>query len=266
MNFKNIWTGNWENAFHGLRHPMESYTKSDSNFGIGDNYEWLRECRHEVAYSYLPGIYEDEDFENIDDWLADNGELRFGKNAGEYVYIGKNDLDLAQRMIKAGTPNDKFLRQIFVSVDITAPLYWWKEMDTYKIGTTANSTSTMHKLTSTPITIDCFEIDDFCPKLLLYPGDDIKEPFGTEHMANLIVTYMEELRQKYLETKNIRYWKELIRWLPEGWLQTRTWTANYSILRNIYHWRKDHKLSEWHQFCDWIKKLPYANELLIFEN
>jgi hypothetical protein len=122
--FTNTWTGNWENAFHGLRHPMESYARSDSDFGIGDCDTWLESCRNEAAYSYCPDGREDENWDEVDEWLAKNGELRFGKYAGEYAYIGKNDLDLAQRMIKAGTPNDKFLRQIFVSVDITAPLYW----------------------------------------------------------------------------------------------------------------------------------------------
>ena len=272
MKFERTWTGNWENAFHGLRHPMESYARSDSDFGIGDCDTWLESCRNEVAYSYCPDGHEDENWGEIDEWLAENGELRFGKYAGEYAYIGKNDLDLAQRMIKAGTPNDKFLRQIFVSVDITAPLYWWKEMDTYKVGTTANSTSTMHKLASTPITIDCFETDDYCSikqDLNMEKEDDPNQKFIIPQdniIENILIPYLENLRQKFLETKDMRYWKELIRWLPESWLQTRTWTANYSILRNIYHWRKNHKLTEWHSFCDYIKTLPYANELVLFEN
>lgn len=260
MKFEQVWTGNWENAFHGLRHPMESYARSDSDFGIGDCDAWLESCRNEVAYSYCPEGHEDENWEEIDEWLAKNGELRFGKYAGEYAYIGKNDLDLAQRMIKAGTPNDKFLRQIFVSIDITGPLYWWKELDTYKVGTTANSTSTMHKLASTPITLKCFEIDDLNEWMELN-GQPLN--YGFEN----IIKYCEDLRQKYLETKDIRYWKELIRWLPESWLQTRTWTADYSVLRNIYHWRKNHKLTEWHQFCDFIvNKLPYGKELIEFDN
>ena len=124
MKFENSWTGNWENAFRGLRHPLESYARSDSDFGIGDCDAWLESCRNEVAYSYCSEGHEDKNWEETDEWLAKNGELRFGKHAGEYAYIGKNDLGLAQRMIKAGSPNDKFLRQIFVSVDITAPLYW----------------------------------------------------------------------------------------------------------------------------------------------
>ena len=142
-------------------------------------------------------------------------------------------------------------------------------MDTYKVGTVADSTSTMHKLSSTPITIDCFEIDDYEPELVTEKtpkdGSFYRDNIADEIEENLI-PFLEKLRLIYLETKDERYWKELIRWLPEGWLQTRTWTANYSVLRNIYHWRKDHRLTEWHTFCNWIKTLPYANELILFEN
>lgn len=165
----------------------------------------------------------------------------------EYT-IGSNDMGLAQRLINGGTEHRKFLRQIFVSVDITAPLYWWKEMDTYKVGTTANSTSTMHKLASQPISIECFETNDL--------HTDIVNP-------SIIIDICENLRKKYNETKDKRYWRELIRWLPEGWLQTRTWTANYEVLRNIYHQRQNHKLIEWHDFCHWVESLPYAKELII---
>ena len=282
MKFEHSWTGNWENAFRGLRHPLESYAKSDSYFGIADCDAWFESCRNEATYTYLPNDYGDEDLKKINEWLEKNGELRFGKYAGEYAYIGKNDLDLAQRMIKAGSPNDKFLRQIFVSVDITAPLYWWKEMDTYKVGTTANSTSTMHKLASTPITLDCFEIDNYNPDLIFEEGMDdsgdtewpyecrLGDYIGTnETNAYFLETWigmLESLRRKYLETKDKRYWKELIRWLPEGWKQTRTWTADYAVLRNIIHWRQGHKLTEWHQFVDWCRTLPYADELLFYEN
>ena len=127
MKFEKTWTGNWENAFRGLRHPMESYAKSDSDFGIGCNDLWLDGVANNVIYSYIDNWKNekiDPDKYEISEWLHRNGDLRFRKYAGEYAYIGHNDLDLAQRMIKAGTPNDKFLRQIFVSVDITAPLYW----------------------------------------------------------------------------------------------------------------------------------------------
>ena len=275
MKFDKTWTGNWENAFRGLRHPLESYAKSDSDFGIAENEIWLEECANEVIYSYNE---DPEDMSAEREELYNKGILYWGKNSAEYAFIGKNDMDLAQRMIKAGAPNDKFLRQIFVSVDITAPLYWWKEMDTYKVATVANSTSTMHKLAATPITIDCFETDD------LADGDlTIGNYNCLKFMYNQIIDDCELLRQKHLEfvnkAKNASseeeketfqkqakiYWKELIRWLPESWLQTRTWTANYSTLRNIIHWREGHRLSEWHQFIEWCHTLPYSSELLFYE-
>ena len=239
MKFERSATYNWENAFHGLRHPFESYDKGDT-------------------------MWYDDTTEN--EYKCFNQALKVDSEWVRFLGIGPNDMDLAQRMIKAGTPNDKFLRQIFVSVDITAPLYWWKEMDTYKVGTTANSTSTMHKLATTPITKECFEMDDYNGNLKLYD----KEPYNiddyVDDMWESIICYCETLRKKYLETKDIRYWKELIRVLPESWLQIRTWTANYAVLRNIIHWRQNHKLSEWSQFIDWCKTLPYSEQLLMFEN
>ena len=139
------------------------------------------------------------------------------------VIIGENDLDLAQRLIKAGSEHRKFMRQIFVSVDITAPLYWWKEFDTYKVGTTANSTSTMHKLASTPITAECFEIDDYNSDLD-YDGTKLGDVIDKH------IEFLESMRVKYLETKDKAYWKELIRWLPSAWQQTRTVTMTYENL------------------------------------
>ena len=172
--------------------------------------------------------------------------------------LGPNDLDLAKRLCAAGPEHRKWMRQVFVSMDITAPMYWWSEMDTQKIGTTANSTSKMHKLASTPITINCFETDDMVGDIVI--GDDLT---GSKAWGNLLA-YCELLRQKYLETKDIRYWKELLRILPNSWLQTRTWTGNYEILHNIYHQRKNHKLSEWHTFLDIIvKELPQAQEFIV---
>ena len=191
-----------------------------------------------------------------------------------YYQIGENDLELAKKLVNAGSSDRKFLRQIFVSMDISGPLYWWKEMDTYKVATVSNSTSTMHKLASTPITIDCFEIGDYDEDL---PVDELDDSSLTEEgkaagfiphwhideFTEKLINHLEELRQMYLKTKDKKYWKELIRWLPEGWLQTRTWTADYETLRNIYHQRKNHKLSEWHTFCAELEKLPYAEELII---
>lgn len=164
----------------------------------------------------------------------------------ENTIIGKNDLALMQKLIKAGSEHRKFLRQIFVAVDITAPLYWWKEFDTYKVGTVSNSTSTMHKLASTPITMDCFE--------------------NGEMIYSFTIAELEMNRLKYLETKDKNEWKRLIVNLPESWLQKRTITMNYENILNMYQQRKNHKLTEWSKsFCNWVKTLPYAEELICLE-
>ena len=186
----------------------------------------------------------------LESW--DKSDSVFTDNSTIYI-IGENDINLAQRLIKGGTEHRKFLRMIHVQVDITAPIYWWKEADTYKIGTTVNSTSTMHKLASTPIAIECFETNDWNKDFdNLIPDDIIPE--------------LENLRQKYLETKDKCYWKELIRWLPESWLQIRTVDLNYEVLRTIVHQRKGHKLTEWSSFIEWVHSLPYAEELIFYEN
>ena len=167
---------------------------------------------------------------------------------GSYV-LGANDLDLAMRLRRAGSDHRKFLRQVFVSVDITAPLYWWKEYDTYKVATVANSTSTMHKIASKP-----FELDDFSHDHLSASG----EAFMRE-----IVAQLETIRLRYLQTKDKADWYDMIQLLPSSYNQMRTCSFNYETLINIYYARKDHKLAEWHTFCDWIGTLPYAQELII---
>ena len=138
-------------------------------------------------------------------------------------------------------------------------------MDTYKVATVANSTSTMHKLASTPITLDCFETCDLNADLIIEDSAYPISQVTVDDFYSVIIKRLEKLRKLYIETKDKRYWKELIRWLPESWLQTRTWTGNYSILRNIYMWRKDHKLTEWHTFCHQIEKMPYAKELICYK-
>ena len=188
-------------------------------------------------------------------------------NLNNHYIIGENDMKLAQTLIKAGNEHRKFMRQIFVSVDITAPLYWWKEFDTYKVGTVANSTSTMHKLATTPITLDCFEIDDYDRNLSL--ADNLKDDDGLDNISTFeedIIYVLENIRQKYLETKDKRYWKELVRWLPESWLQKRTITMNYENVRNMYFQRRNHKLTEWSEsFIKWVESLPYAEELIMYD-
>ena len=183
----------------------------------------------------------------------------------ENTVIGKNDLTLMQKLIKAGSEHRKFLRQIFCSVDITAPLYFFKELDTYKVGTVSNSTSTMHKLASTPITIGCFEMDDF--SIFETNSNDNEKSMNSFEFWNLyLIPYLEKLRVLFNETKDKRYWKELIRLLPESWLQKRTITMNYENILNMYRQRKNHKLTEWSKaFCDWVKTLPYAEELICLE-
>ena len=221
MRFENTDVWGFEHALRGMRNPFDSWERSDTIMTLDGN---ANKKRFEVV-----------------------------------CHIGKNDMELAQRLIKGGSEHRKFLRQIMVSVDITAPFYWWKEFDTYKVGTTANSCSTMHTLTKNPITIECFEMDDFC-------GND-----STDLNAVLmgiwedLISKMEGLRLAYIETKDKRYWKELVRILPEGWLQKRTVTMNYENLLSICRQRKGHRLTEWRLFIDWAHSLPYAEELIFIE-
>ncbi len=184
----------------------------------------------------------------MNSWARSDSEYN---EKGEYI-LGPNDLDLAQRLRRAGSDHRKFLRQVFVSVDITAPMYWWKEYDTYKVATVANSTSTMHKITSKP-----FDIDDFS-------HDHMSE--SAEKFMQGIVDELESIRLRYLETKDKADWYDIIQLLPSSYNQMRTCSFNYETLINIYYARKDHKLAEWHTFCDWIKTLPYAQELIICDS
>ena len=223
MKFENTEVWGFEHAIRGMRNPLESWNKSDSIILMEQD--------------------ENKDFREV-------------------AKIGKNDLELMQRLIKAGSEHRKFMRQIFVSVDITAPLYWWKEFDTYKVGTVSNSTSTMHKLASTPITIDCFEMDDF--ENFDLESEDFSFPLKLSWQS--LISDLEFCRKKYNETKDKKYWKELIRLLPESWLQKRTITMNYENILNMYWQRKNHKLTEWSKsFIDWVRNLPYAEELICVE-
>jgi Fe-S cluster biosynthesis and repair protein YggX len=217
MEFEKTEVWGFEHAIRGMRNPMNSWGKTDSIF----------------RYAIPKNPY------------AEESEAEFV----DCIRLGENDLNLMRGLIKAGSEHRKFMRQIFVSVDITASLYWWKEFDTYKVGTVSNSCSTMHKLASTPITLDCFETDDLCKEVL---------PFDVE----VFIQSLEEMRQKFNETKDKRIWKELIRWLPESWLQKRTITMNYENVLSMVHQRKNHKLTEWSvQFMAWVRTLPYADEL-----
>ena len=258
MKFENTQIMNFNNAIRGLRNPMNSWQRSDSWGGIItiEQDDHLEEVAKHWMYKESEE-YNEVLLEKYLAWLCNQGILQHNGDAIEAFYFGPKDLNLAQRMVKAGTSDRKFLRQILVSVDITGPLYWWKEFDTYKVATVANSTSTMHKLASTPINQDCFELNDFNQNIYLNDID-----FGLKVVQ--FVESLELLRNKYLETKDQKYWKELVRWLPQGWLQTRTVTMNYEVLTNIYSQRKNHRLTEWHAFCDWVKTLPYSFELITF--
>lgn len=272
MKFEHIEVFNFENALRGMRNPLNSWDRIDSLFGVGAHEEYA-----DAVGTCISKWYPEE--ENLDqaiiDHFWDNGILRFTNPNDhiEWALIGPKDMKTATGLIHLGPEHRKFMRQIMVTVDITAPLYWWKEFDTYKIGTTANSTSTMHKMLAKPITLDCFEIGDFTN--LPYPvemqREEIKSPCDTDFVQMCLIPYLEYLRQTAInckdagdeETQKI-YWKELIRWLPESWLQTRTVTMNYENLRTMYHQRKNHKLVEWNtDFINFIKSLPYADEFII---
>ena len=167
--------------------------------------------------------------------------------AGEYI-LGENDLSLAKKLAKAGSDHRKYLRQVFVSMDITAPLYWWKEFDTYKVATVANSTSTMHKIQAKQ-----FERDDFS-------HDRMSE--GALKVLDTTIAYLEEVRLKFIETKEKCYWHDMIQLLPSSYNQLRTVTMNYETLINIYYARRTHKLAERHTLCDVIMSLPYAKDFI----
>lgn len=207
---------NFENAIRGMRNPMKSWDKSDSYYGCDDVHCYECDVAADCSRHYYHKMY----------------------------HIGENDLNLARRLAHAGSDDRKFLRQIFVSVDITAPLYWWKEYDTYKVGTVANSESTMHTITKKG-----FELEDFSYDRLSVAGRDLLE-------WN-VIPFLNSRVQRFHETKDKDDWYDIIQTLPTSFNQMRTCTLNYENLVNIYHARKDHKLDEWRTLCDWILTLPY---------
>lgn len=212
-------TFGWEAAIRGMRNPMNSWDKSDT---------------HESS-SYCP---------SLDHWEGATED-------GFYLFVGDDDLDLMRRLCKAGSDHRKFMRMIVVYCDITAPLYWWKEFDTYKVGTVANSCSTMHKIHDKEFTIDDFSNEHILKETftgLVNPTD----------LLNGIVDALNQNRNLYLQTKDKKYWWQMIQLLPSSYNQKRTVMLNYEVLVNMYKSRKSHKLDEWHDFCDWIKTLPYS--------
>ena len=214
----------WEAAIRGMRNPMNSWDKTDSNW-----------CPEECCGT-----------EDCDRWYDRDEDTC--SCVCDYI-VGENDLKLMKNLSKAGNDHGKFLRMINVTVDITAPLYWWKEFDTYKVGTVANSCSTMHKIHAKE-----FELDDF----------------STEHLVGSSLCYMNDLmrelngwRSRYLTLKNKEDWWQMIQLLPSSYNQKRTVQLNYQVLKSMYFARRHHKLDEWHDLCAWCEKLPYFKEICI---
>ena len=217
----------WEHAIRGMRNPMNSWEKSDSHScgTCGD-------CDNCIDYENCPYGY---------DYLK--------------TIVGPNDLDLMKRLCNSGTDHRKFMRMIVVYVDITAPLYFWKEFDTYKVGTVANSCSTMHKIAEKE-----FTLDDFSHEHLFHNVNDTEMWFDIDFLKVLdnTIFYLNKARELYLKTHDKKYWWQMIQLLPSSYNQKRTVMLNYEVLTNIYPMRKNHKLDEWRDFCKWIETLPYS--------
>lgn len=188
---------------------------------------------------------------HLSDSFYDNGRL----------ICGENDLKLMKTLANAGEDHGKFLRFVVVSMDVNAPLYWWKEFDTYKVGTVANSCSTMHKIHAKDFTGDDFSHEHLFNDYERHTTDDADYLLTLE----IVIDQLNDARKMFLETKEKGYWWQLIQLLPSSYNQKRTVQLNYAVLRNMYHARKNHKLDEWHVFCDWIRTLPYATELIVGE-
>ena len=215
----------WEHAIRGMRNPMNSWEKSDSNF--------------------------------FDDSEGHVCNICQGHGSMSLIEIGPNDYTLMKNLRNAGTDHRKFMRMITVYFDITAPLYWWKEFDTYKVGTVANSCSTMHKIADKEFTLDDFSYEKLINSMCM----EIQEMEVRVSPMQALLTTIECLnsyRDLYNKTKDKKYWWQMIQLLPTSYNQRRTVMLNYEVLTNIYKSRKNHKLDEWHRFCDWIKMLPYS--------
>lgn len=225
-----------EFVIEGMRNPMNSWDKSDSSINLYDEDMCRDDC---------PG--------------TKNGYCKYEEYCNEYT-IGPNDLSLMQKLANAGTDHRKFMRMMTVCVRIDAPLYWWKEFDTYKVGTVANSCSTMHKIQAKE-----FTLDDFSHEHLLWStGDELRavpelKPYQVPmDILDFTIKCLNFYRELFLETKDKKYWWQMIQLLPSSYNQTRNVTLNYEVLANIYRSRKNHKLDEWRKFCSWIESLPYS--------
>ena len=228
IKIEHVETLGWEAAIRGMRNPMNSWEKSDSDWCLIGT----------------PGT---------------NQAVANDKYLREKYCIGNNDLDLMKRLCNAGTDHRKFMRMITVYMDITAPLYWWKEFDTYKVGTVANSCSTMHKIADKEFTLEDFS----CEKLItreqpLVEGVDAVEPPNAIWLMNRTIQTLNQYRNLYLQTKNKKYWWQMIQLLPSSYNQRRTVMVNYEVLANMYKSRRNHKLDEWIDFCAEIERLPHS--------
>ena len=232
----------FEAAIRGMRNPKNSWEKSDSELGceeVTGSHRFCREC---------------------DDAIYIHDACSCGRGNTPGFVLGLNDYDLMIRLRNAGIDHRKFMRMIVVYLDITAPLYWWKEFDTYKVGTVANSCSTMHKIHAKEFTLDDFSYEHLIDSPLVEeePGKPALLNMQAREMLVILVNVLNAARYNYLKTKDKAYWWQLIQLLPSSYNQKRTVMLNYEVLANIYKSRKDHKLDEWHTFCDWIEGLPYS--------
>lgn len=229
----------WEPAIRGMRNPLNSWSKSDSKFVRDMDYGCSGSCPCED----------------------------FGDSCS-CCYIGENDLKLAKKLADAGSVHGKFMRMITVYVDITAPLYWWKEFDQYKVGTVSNSCSTMHKIADKEFTLDDFSHEhlDIYRDNILTMADSKEYRFSSMDLLGLEIDVLNQCRKRYLKTRAKSDWWQLIQLLPSSYNQRRTYMLNYEVLRGIYIYRKDHKLDEWVKLCAWIKTLPYSELITGEEN
>lgn len=224
----------WEAAIRGMRNPMNSWDKSDSDF--------------------CDTWYDEECPKNCVHYCVCNENTA-------HLIVGENDLARMKKLVKAGTDHRKFLRMINVTVDIIAPLYWWKEFDTYKVGTVRNSCSTMNKITAKEFTIDDFS-HEHLDRFKEYVAYDEIHVYDCCAWLSTTVNQLNWLRKKYFETKDKTYWWQIIQLLPSSYNQRATVQLNYEVLLNMYHSRKTHKLDEWRTFCEWVEKLPYMEEFI----
>ncbi len=246
LKIENVEVTGWEAAIRGMRNPMNSWGKSDSGYGCGDRLDTpdIQFCSRCTSALFCNGV-------------------------DTHYVIGKNDIDLMKRLAKGGSVHAKYRRMINVTMDITAPLYYLKELDTYTVGTVCNSCSTMHKIQAKEFTLEDFSCEHLLDTVPLASiSINLTGPnhfISSRHFMELTCQMLNHYRKLYLETKDKTYWWQMIQLLPSSYNQRRTYQFNYEVLSHIYFDRKDHKLDCWHTFCDMIRQLPYAKEIITME-